>query len=282
MIYAANDICAENLFSEIESLICLKDEHWSLCSAAHRFRQRNKLMRLLRSHDSVEERSPWSSVWHFVGRLGCWFGTCQRLALAVYQFPQLVDGASCEFLALPREMKLPVDHSKADLISALNRMLPASERQLVTSVYEQLSGLRDFDIPEVFRENITKDGLSGRVHAEVFLLEHFYMNRFQFSMREKYVGCSKPSCYCCSLYMRYHPGNVVVRPAHNTVYLKWIPPLILQLDEEQVRKHNLDIMNSMNAYIRRDVREQIDQRLPRREKGPDSTTGIDSCTVYTQ
>ena len=279
---AAIDICAEDPFIEIESLIRIKGDHWSSCYAAHQFKQREKLKRLLRSHGSTTERSEWSLVWHFIGRLGCWFGKCQQLALAVYQFPQLLDGATCEFLALPKDMKLPVDHSKADLTSALKRMFPADQQQLVASLYERLSGLRTFDIPDVFRENITKDRLTGRVHAEVFLLEHFYLNKFQFVMREKYVGCSKPSCYCCSLYMRYHPGNVVMRPAHNNVFLKWIPPLISRLDEEQARKHNLDIMNSMNAYIRRDVREEIDQRLPHREKGPDSTTGIDSYAVHTQ
>ena len=279
---AVTDIYIEDLFVEIDSLICMKDDHLGSCHAAHRFKERKKLMRLLRLHGSAEKRSQWSSVWHYIGRLGCWFGKCQQLALTVYQFPQLLDGATCEFLALPKDMKLPVDHSKADLSSALKRMLPATQQQLVASIYEQLSGLRTFDIPGVFRENITKDRLTGRVHAEVFLLEHFFLNKFQFWMREKYVGCSKPSCYCCSLYMRYHPGNVVMRPAHNNVYLTWIPPLISRMDEEQVRKHNLDIMNSMNAYIRRDVREEIDQRLPHREKAPDSTTGIDSYAVHTQ
>lgn len=260
----------------------MKDDHLSSCHAAHQFKQRKLLRRLLRLHGSAENRSPWSSVWHLIGRLGCWFGKCQQLALAAYQLPYLVDGATCEFLALPNEIKLPIDHSKADLSSALKRMVPARQQQLVVSLYEQLSGLRTFDIPDVFRENITNDGLTGRVHAEVFLLEHFYFSKFQFLMREKYVGCSKPSCYCCSLYMRYHPGNVVMRPAHNNVYLKWIPPLISELEEEQARKHNLDIMNNMNAYIRRDVREEIDQRLPKRQKGPDSTTGIDSYAVHTQ
>ena len=279
---AATDIYAEDLFIEIESLICIKGDHLSSCHAAHQFKQRKKLMHLLRLHGSAEDRSPWSSVWHFIGRLGSWFGKCQQLALAIYQFPQLLDGATCEFLALPKEVKLPIDHSKADLSSALKRMLPAGEQQVVVSLYEQLSGIRLFDIPGVFRENITKDGLTGRVHAEVFLLEHFYLHKFQFLMREKYVGCSKPSCYCCSLYMRYHPWNVVMRPAHNNVFVKWVPPLISRLEEEPVRKHNLDIMNSMNAYIRRDTREEIDQRLPRRERGPDSTTGIDSYAVHTQ
>ena len=56
-------------------------------------------------------------------------------------------------------------------------MLPAGEQQLVVSLYEQLSTTADSSTSrDVFRENITKDGLTGRVHAEVFLLEHFYLN----------------------------------------------------------------------------------------------------------
>ena len=202
---AATDICAEDLFVEIQSLIGIEDDHLSSCHAAHQFKQKKKLMCLLRLHGSTAERSRWYSVWHFIGRLGCWFGKCQELVLAAHQFPQLLDGATCRFLALPQEKELPIDHSKADLSSALKRMLSAGEQQLVASLYEQLSTMRLFDIPGVFRENITKDGLTGRVHAEVFLLEHFHFNKSRFVMREKYIGCSKPSCYCCGLYMRYHP-----------------------------------------------------------------------------
>ena len=278
----ATNLRAEDLFAEIEALLCVESDHLSLCLAAHEFRQRKALVDLLRLHGSVEKRSQWYLVWHYIGRLGCWFGKCRQLALAVYQFPQLVDGATCEFLALPKEMELPVDQSKADLSSALKRMLPADQQHFVGPIHEQLSGLREFAIPEAFRKNITKTGLKGQVHAEVFLLEHFYFNKFEFLVREKYIGCSKPSCYCCSLYLRYHPANVIMRPAHNNVYLKWIPPLMSQLDKGQVRKHNLDIMNSMNAYIRRDVKEDIDLRLPRRDRAPDSTTGIDSLAVHTQ
>ena len=278
----ATNVCVGELFAEIEALTCSESDHLGLCLAAHEFQQREKLMELLRLHGLVEKRSQWYLVWHYIGRLGCWFGKCQQLVLAVYQFPQLVDGATSEFLALPKDIELPVDHSKAHLSSALKRMLPADQQHFVGPIYEQLSGLRTFNIPEAFRENITKERLKGQVHAEVFLLEHFTFHKFKFFIREKYVGCSKPSCYCCSLYMRYHPSNVVMRPAHNNVYLKWIPPLMSRLDEEEARKHNLDIMNSMNAYIRRDVREEIDLRLPHRDRAPDSTTGMDSVALHPQ
>jgi len=47
-----------------------------------------------------------------------------------------------------------------------------------------------------------------------------------------------------------------------------------KLDVQPQRKHNLDIMNQMNAYMRRDIKEEIEERMPRRDKAPDSTSGV--------
>lgn len=272
--YVFVNLCAESLFDELEALTHITDDPLALCRAAKQFSGRRMLARLLRSNSSLDTRSPWASLWHYIGRLGCWFGKCENLVLTACQFPQLLENARCEFLALPKETKLPVNKSKVDLASALKRMLPADQQSHVSGLYDQLAGMRLFDIPVAFSNNFTDESLNGRVHAEVFLMEHFYFNKFRFWGREKYIGCSKPSCYCCSLYFRYHPGNFVLRPAHNNVYVKWIPPLMSQLDEEPQRKHNLDIMNQMNAYMRRDIKEEIEERMPRREKAPDSTSGV--------
>lgn len=239
----------------------------------------------LRSNSLQDTRSPWVSIWHFVGRLGCWFAKCENLVLTARQFPRLFENARCKFLALPKDRNLPVCKSEVDLASALKRMLPANQRNNVSKLYEQMANMRLFNIADAFSENFTDNNLKGRVHAEVFLLEHFYFSKLRPWGREKYIGCSKRSCYCCSLYFRFHPGNFVLRPAHNTVHVGWIPPLMAQLNEPTERKHNLDIMNQMNAYMRRDIMEEIEERMPRREKAPDSTSGIDtrllSSTVTT-
>lgn len=161
-------------------------------------------------------------------------------------------------------------------------MLPADQKSLARELYEQLANLRLYSIPQSFSENFTDDRLMGRVHAEVFLMEQFFFNKFRFCGGEKYIGCSKPCCYCCSLYIRFHPGNFVLRPAHNIVYVTWIPPLMAGLNEESKRKHNLDIMNQMNAYIRRDIKEEIEERMPRREKAPDSTSGVNLLSFLSQ
>lgn len=276
------NFCPEHLINELEALTNIKGDPLALCQAAKKFSDWKTLARLLGSSSSIDTRSPWASLWHYVGRLGCWFGKCENLFSTASQYPQLLENARCEFLALPRERKLPVKTARVDLASALKRMLSADQQSLAPRLYDQLADMRLFDIPVAFSENFTDESLEGRVHAEVFLMEHFYFNKFRLLSREKYIGCSKPSCYCCSLYFRYHPGNFVLRPAHNNVYVTWVPPLMSQLDEERQRKHNLDIMNQMNAYMRRDIKEEIEERMPRREKAPDSTDGIDSCSFLSQ
>ena len=270
------DPCTGCLLDELQSLVDIEDDPVGLCHAAKQFGQWKTLARLVRPNNSQDKRSTWASLWHYVGRLSCWFGKCEALISTARQFPQLLENAKCAFLPLPKDIKIPVENkSGASLEAALKRMLPADQQDQVRRLYDQLAGLRLFDIPLKFFDNFSDEKLMGRVHAEVFLMEHFHLNEFRFWSREKYIGCSKPSCYCCSLYMRFHPGNVVLRPAHNSVYVTWIPPLLSRLDKELERKHNLGIMNQMNAYIRRDVKEEIEERIPRRDKAPDSTSGVD-------
>ena len=57
-------VSAEDLFVKIDSLISMGDDHLSSCRAAYQFKERKKLMDLLRLHGSAERRSMWSSVSH--------------------------------------------------------------------------------------------------------------------------------------------------------------------------------------------------------------------------
>ncbi len=38
------------------------------------------------------------------------------------------------------------------------------------------------------------------VHAETLMMEHFYFNQLHFFGNDRYIGCSKPSCYYCDLW----------------------------------------------------------------------------------
>jgi hypothetical protein len=114
-----------------------------------------------------------------------------------------------------------------------------------------------------------------RVHAELILLEHFYKGGYDFVDGDKYIGCSKPACYCCYHYISAHPGNFVCPASYNKTYLAWHPPDIVNDDaNKSAMKRRRDIMNKVIAIICTDVLEQIDKKSGHHRMHPDSTTGI--------
>jgi hypothetical protein len=122
-----------------------------------------------------------------------------------------------------------------------------------------------------------------RVHAELIVLDQFYRGKYEFFQGDKYIGCSKPACYCCFHYIQAHPGNFVPPASHNKLYLNWRPPDIvvpegssIEMEEKQQR----NIMIEMLKKIRRDVLDQIDtKRGPGGMAPHDSTTGISVSVV---
>ncbi|EER38803.1 conserved hypothetical protein [Histoplasma capsulatum var. duboisii H88] len=127
-----------------------------------------------------------------------------------------------------------------------------------------------------------------RVHAEVQVLEHFHEKALEFEDSDRYIACSKPSCYCCKLYFRYHPGNFEEPTSHCKIYLNWrSPDVSLKSDagaangeeenESQILQRN--ILNAMIREIRKDALHQIAGKQKPSNWHPDSHTGITSTVA---
>jgi OTT_1508-like deaminase len=87
------------------------------------------------------------------------------------------------------------EHTTLDGIA--NNMLPTNSERL-DSIKEALSFMdKKFRISERIVEIYNNPNFLPRVHAELILLEHFYANNYQYVDGDKYIGCSKPACYCC-------------------------------------------------------------------------------------
>jgi len=54
----------------------------------------------------------------------------------------------------------------------------------------------------------------------------------------------------------------------------WNLPLLAELQNEVIRKHNLDVMNKVIEHMRRDILNELEVRFPRRQRPPDSTSGF--------
>lgn len=120
---------------------------------------------------------------------------------------------------------------------------------------------------------------STRVHAELLLINHFERIGCNFlDSYEKYIGCSKPACYLCHMYIAQHPGRYVVPPCHNKLYLNWRAPDVLVGDTSGTISAAAQekILLKMIEIVRKDLFAEILSRDMRRPFHADSTTGITS------
>ena len=80
-------------------------------------------------------------------------------------------------------------------------------------------GLSD-KILEVGRARVWK----LKVHAELILLNKVRTTNFKFAYNDRYIGCSKPACYCCSMYMEAQQDKCVFYGHHGMAHLAWQAP----------------------------------------------------------
>jgi hypothetical protein len=156
---------------------------------------------------------------------------------------------------------------------ALYDMLPANEISRRQQVLDAAHDNRVVDLSSEFVSAYKEDTFKPRIHAELLVLEHFYQNNLDFANGERYIGCSKPSCDCCDLYMKRHPDTFITRATHGNLWTNWRPPSLVN-SATTIDKHTRDILNEMVKHIRKAALNQILLKLPQRQRMPDSATGI--------
>lgn len=246
-----------------------------ICSTAHDLASSQDLKRLCTAAGNAYQTTQWTKVRHVVTRLGSWHRKAATALRFTRRNPQLFTECSSTFLQLPEAQRLPLPDGQTNVRGALTRMLPAGSKDRVEDLYERLQSCRVLEFDQQLLELYSDQDTRLVVHAEAFLLDHFYSQELPYVWHDKYVGCSKPSCYCCHLYQRFHPDNPVLRPAHGTAWHRWAAPTVISdTMEEKTWRHHRSITNKMNEHIRRDVLADISARMPRRDRERDSTSRV--------
>lgn len=194
--------------------------------------------------------------------------------LVAKQLPNLISDFQIKHLVSPPPIAAPVADAMTNLDSALGRMLSKDESQRLQEIREMVRNFKVFDISAQFLQTYTDKLFRPRIHAELLLLEHFHQHNLEFVENDRYIGCSKPSCYCCDLYMRCHPGNFVRRACHGNLWINWRAPIPPVADDQVARQHTAKMLNEMVKSIRQDALDQLLSKQPRRPRVPDSTTGM--------
>jgi hypothetical protein len=153
-------------------------------------------------------------------------------------------------------------------------MLPFDSEE--TLLYQDALATMDakFHILKRLKAQFQDKDFRPRVHAELNLLEHFHRERLRFVDNDRFIGCSKPACYCCYHYISLHPGGFVRPSSHGIRYINWRAPDLVNETDTQEKNHQRDMLNKVAAQIRLDALRQIEQRRGPSPWHPDSTTGI--------
>ncbi|RDL33069.1 Uncharacterized protein BP5553_08508 [Venustampulla echinocandica] len=212
---------------------------------------------------------------HYIGRLGSHLKAAKILTAAGWRMPELFDNFDIRIRPSPKAPSFPPPtDGLTTLEGIIKRMLPAQSNEIER--YQEALAVMDnkFQILDRLQAQFTDKDFKPRVHAELNLLEYLYNNRIPFVGDDRFIGCSKPACYCCYHYISLHPGGFVRPSSHGIRYLNWRLPDPIDDTNLEEERHRRVILNKLIAQIRLDALRQIDQCRGPSPWHPDSTTGI--------
>lgn len=179
-----------------------------------------------------------------------------------------VDGIIQRF---PNEMKPQV-------VQACNACLPQDQRK---------------ELERKIRANSKR---KPYVHAELVLLDSILTEEqrdgaplrfFAEAEYDRYIGCSKPTCRLCQLYIDNHPSGVEFRGGHGNLYADWRAPNIFKdgVNVGKATKIRKDIHNKMVDALRQRIQTTfVDKTIERNHHDsnstPTSSMGTRSSTCY--
>lgn len=218
----------------------------------------------------------FEQLYKLLGKLGKPVKSSIVLTQAATRLAQdFVQGFTVKTVPSSRLLPLPFRTKKEGTIeSIVNRMF--SNLAEKNEFLDRLGFLEGEEISNFLaRERSAKT----RVHAELLLMDHFERNRYTFlDGCEKYIGCSKPACYLCHMYITHHPSHYVLPASHNKVYISWRLPDVFNQDVDSVALLAIQesILLKMIESVRRDLYAEMSSRTMRPPYHADSTTGITS------
>ncbi|EXJ56388.1 hypothetical protein A1O7_06731 [Cladophialophora yegresii CBS 114405] len=256
----------------LKSFLNLSRDPDRLIDLSLKLKRSRLLKRLHHLIQASEEKALWVEVRHLLGRLCSWVRAATRLVLTCQRFRDRIRNARVEPVDLTSigtfSFQLPW-HEPVDI---LRELMPEFHGSRLRDALHARQN--DKMVGQILRclSTMERGRFHTDLHVEVILLRHFHLRRLDFIADDRYIGCSKPSCYCCDLYLRSHPVGVQPRRSHGNVWIKWATPLfsgVPTADEVLVLQ---DIVNTVKS----DLRFQIISSPTLTRRPPDSTTGLES------
>ncbi|PLB36140.1 nucleic acid/nucleotide deaminase domain-containing protein [Aspergillus candidus] len=211
-------------------------------------------------------------LYKLLGKLGKHVVMCKRLVEATIVLrTEFVRGLAVKTVPGSRERPIPLVRRKCNVKGIATRSFrsPADRARFIARL-EKIYTADDLN-----RRLDHQYGQSKTfVHAELLLFNHLdTIGGDYLDNSDKYVGCSKPACYLCYLYICSHPSGYARPPSHQKLYLRWRLPDIKQAQPRAaiLFQQQKDVLEKMITTVRSDLNNEVASRVGRRKSEVDST-----------
>ncbi|CAG8095737.1 unnamed protein product [Penicillium olsonii] len=244
------------------------------------YRDREVFNALHHTIGSLELSLNFERLHKLLYKLGKHVAQCKRLIEATIRLRlELSRGLRIETIGGSWENRIPLLARTCNIQNISHRIFSDPAKQdIFLRQLQQIYSEKELD------RVLSKDLCKGktRVHAELLVLDHFEQTGGRFlDERDRYIGCSKPACYLCHLFISCHPRGYASPPSHQKLYLNWRLPDI-RTDEQNAAtrfQHQQGVLFRMIDTVRRDLTNDIAARVGKRMGFADSTAGGTSTII---
>lgn len=156
-----------------------------------------KVMTRYSRPDDLERCFIIAKTRHLIGRPGDPMKTAKFLVEGASIMPRILENFQIKICQSSCFIKSGLDPSKVDLDGIIGRMF--SEASVIAHYRKNIALVDPFG--DLLQRARTASSFSTRVHAELLLVAHFQSSKIKFLDGDKYIGCSKPACFCCYHYI---------------------------------------------------------------------------------
>ncbi|KAJ4986591.1 het domain protein [Stagonosporopsis vannaccii] len=207
--------------------------------------------------DGNGSQNPFDLLRRHLTLLGRRFQAAKALLASAPRLPELSSGkVKINPLPTTSASRLPPADPLTIFSKIMGRMGSPSPRR---DRCQQALAVMDVkhDLFHHFLHNYNSGNNKPCVHAEVQILDLFYTREYSFFEDDRFIACSRPACWSCSIYFTSHPGGVELSSSNRTICLNWRPPFVEDRFDMGIDQDRSKTMDEFNKRSRSEVMHQI-------------------------
>jgi hypothetical protein len=271
----------EGLCGYVRSLLEINN-HDQECLAFYQFRfsqQSQQLASRCSSQIGISQDA-WQAVRHLIGRLGSWHKSTKAVLALAMRDRCLTKSPPVRVVDHLNPMRFTFRPADLTLTSAVENTFALNGDHALSSV-RALFQKRGLDLDETFKKR-KEWSFQPKVHAEAVMADHFFRHNLVFWGEDRYIGCSKPSCFCCDLYLKNHGREFSDRPCHGNIWINWCPTSPSLAGSMLGDVPTETIMGIMTQKMRAEAERLLLSGLRQSRTRVESTTGFSGSTRRTE